>query len=129
MSRDCRIRHGSPPYRNRGSRFNLFVGVKICRDCSLVKFQMMRGTVYCRAVEDGSFPSRRFAMKHFACVLVLLLAAVPSFAQQAPAPEIKYRSVPDFLKLPQDLYFGEVSGVAVNSKGHIFVFSRGNTTG
>jgi DNA-binding beta-propeller fold protein YncE len=37
--------------------------------------------------------------------------------------------VPDFLKLPPDLYFGEVAGVAVNSKGHIFVFSRGNTTG
>ena len=27
------------------------------------------------------------------------------------------------------MYLGEVSGVAVNSKGHIFVFSRGNTTG
>ena len=44
-------------------------------------------------------------------------------------PEIKFRSVPDFLKLPADLYFGEVSGVAVNSKHHVFVFSRGNTTG
>jgi hypothetical protein len=44
-------------------------------------------------------------------------------------PEIQYRSVPDFLRLPADLYFGEVTGVAVNSKGHIFVFSRGNTTG
>jgi len=37
--------------------------------------------------------------------------------------------VPDFLHLPPDLYFGEVTGVAVNSQGHIFVFSRGNTTG
>jgi sugar lactone lactonase YvrE len=27
------------------------------------------------------------------------------------------------------LYFGEATGVAVNSKGHVFVFSRGNTTG
>ena len=50
-------------------------------------------------------------------------------AQQSSVPEIQYRSVPDFLHLPSDLYFGEVSGVAVNSKGHIFVFSRGNTTG
>jgi hypothetical protein len=33
------------------------------------------------------------------------------------------------LKLPKDLYLGEVAGVAVNSKGHIFVFSRGNITG
>lgn len=44
-------------------------------------------------------------------------------------PEIPYRSVANFLKLPDNVYFGEVSGVAVNSKGHVFVFSRGNTTG
>jgi sugar lactone lactonase YvrE len=48
---------------------------------------------------------------------------------QAQPQEIPYRSVPDLLKVPPDLYLGEVSGVAVNSKGHIFVFSRGNTTG
>jgi sugar lactone lactonase YvrE len=62
-------------------------------------------------------------------LFVLLLAACFLCAQQAPAPEIQYRSIPDFLHLPPDLYFGEVAGVAVNSKGHIFVFSRGNTTG
>jgi DNA-binding beta-propeller fold protein YncE len=65
-------------------------------------------------------------------ILLLLLVAGPIFAQQSTqttVPEIHYRSVPDFLKLPQDIYFGEVSGVAVNSKGHVFVFSRGNTTG
>src|SRR5450432_2743945 len=59
----------------------------------------------------------------------LCLVAASLFAQQSPVPEIPYRSVPDFLKLPPDLYFGEVAGVAVNSKGHVFVFSRGNTTG
>ncbi len=48
---------------------------------------------------------------------------------QASVPVIPYRSVADFLKMPSDVYFGEVSGVAVNSKGHVFVFSRGNTTG
>ena len=47
--------------------------------------------------------------------------------QQSPVPQMHYRSVPNFLKLPSDLYLGEVVGVAVNSKGHIFVFSRGNT--
>src|SRR5438552_13933645 len=61
--------------------------------------------------------------------LFLFLVAVSLFAQQAPVPEIAYRSVPNFFKLPADLYFGEVTGVAVNSKGHVFVFSRGNTTG
>src|ERR1700721_151843 len=62
-------------------------------------------------------------------ILILFLVAASLFAQQPPVPEIRYRSVPDFLKLPPDLYFGEVAGVAVNSKGHVFVFSRGNTTG
>ena len=28
-----------------------------------------------------------------------------------------------------DVHFGEIAGVAVNSKGHVFVFSRGNSTG
>src|SRR5580704_7457376 len=49
------------------------------------------------------------------------------FAQQPP--EIRYTSVPDLLKLPPDIYLGEVAGVAVNSKGHLFVFSRANSTG
>src|SRR5690242_15357042 len=62
-------------------------------------------------------------------LLFLFLAACTLYGQQSPVPEIQYRSVPDFLQLPPDLYFGEVAGVAVNSKGHVFVFSRGNTTG
>src|SRR5262249_37196713 len=45
------------------------------------------------------------------------------------APEIPFDSVPNFLKLPDNMYFGEVAGIAVNSEGHIFVFSRGNSTG
>src|SRR6202046_1226148 len=47
----------------------------------------------------------------------------------AQVTEIPYDSVPNFLKLPADLYLGEASGVAVNSKKHIFVYSRGNSTG
>src|SRR5437660_9436796 len=56
-----------------------------------------------------------------------LFVAIPAFAQQTP--EIRFHSVPDFLKLPPDLHLGEATGVAVNSKGHIFVFTRGNSTG
>ena len=68
-------------------------------------------------------------MKRFALALVIFIAApLVLFAQQA-APEIPFDSVPNLLKLPPDLYLGEVPGVALNSKGHIFVFSRGNTTG
>jgi DNA-binding beta-propeller fold protein YncE len=59
--------------------------------------------------------------------ILLFFAAAPLLAQQPP--EIRFHSVPDFLKLPADIYLGETTGVAVNSKGHVFVFSRGNTTG
>jgi NHL repeat len=62
-------------------------------------------------------------------LFLLLLETSFLFAQQPSVPEIPYRSVPDLLKLPPDLYLGEATGVAVNSKGHIFVLSRGNTTG
>src|SRR6202790_1933368 len=55
------------------------------------------------------------------------LGAGALFAQQPP--EIRYTSVPDFLKLPADVYLGEVAGGAVNAKGPIFFFSRGNSTG
>jgi DNA-binding beta-propeller fold protein YncE len=64
-------------------------------------------------------------MKHI--LLGALVLAASALAQQ-PA-EIPYDSVPNFLKMPPDLYLGEVSGVAVNSKGHVFVFSRGGTSG
>jgi streptogramin lyase len=47
----------------------------------------------------------------------------------ASVPEIAFESVPNFLKLPADLYLGEVAGIAVNSRRHVFVLSRGNTTG
>ena len=63
-----------------------------------------------------------------ALFLLLLVPCLVS-AQTSSVPEIPYRSVPDFLHLPDNLYFGEVAGVAVNSRGHVFVFSRGNTTG
>jgi streptogramin lyase len=59
---------------------------------------------------------------------LLFLSSTPVTAQQA-VPEIPFESIPDPLKLPTDVHFGEVTGVAVNSKGHVFVFSRGNTTG
>jgi DNA-binding beta-propeller fold protein YncE len=67
-------------------------------------------------------------MRRILFPLVLLLSAI-LLAQQPKAPEIQFQSVPDFLKLPPGRYLGEVAGVAVNSKGHIFVLSRGNTTG
>jgi len=61
------------------------------------------------------------------CLLALsLLLAVPAFAQQS-VPDLPFDSVPNFLKLPSGMNFGEVPGVAVNSKGHVFVFTRSNS--
>ncbi len=63
-----------------------------------------------------------------AAMVLCALSGVTGLAQQT-VPEIPFESTPNFLKLPADLYLGEVAGVAVNSKGRVFVFSRGNTTG
>jgi DNA-binding beta-propeller fold protein YncE len=62
-------------------------------------------------------------MRTFA--LLLLASAVFGAAPE----EIAYDSAPDFLKLPPGMNLGEASGVAVNSKKHVFVFSRSNTSG
>src|SRR4029453_3478505 len=48
---------------------------------------------------------------------------------RASVPELAFDSVPNFLQLPPGMNFGEVPGVAVNSKGHIFVFTRSNSAG
>jgi streptogramin lyase len=61
-------------------------------------------------------------------IAALLVTGSLALAQDA-VPEIPFDSVANLLKLPADLYLGEVAGVAINSKGHIFVFSRGNSNG
>jgi DNA-binding beta-propeller fold protein YncE len=70
--------------------------------------------------------------RSIACVVVgLLLLAGPAFAQakaKATTPEIPYDSIANFFKLPPGLYMGEGTGVATNSKGHIFVFTRSGET-
>src|ERR1700730_12999538 len=55
------------------------------------------------------------------------LTALPGWAQDA-VPQIPYDSVPNFLKMPADMHLGEATGVAVNSKGHVFVYSRSGSS-
>ena len=52
-----------------------------------------------------------------------LLATLPAAAQNA-APEIAFDSAANPLTLPDDIYLGEVGGVATNSKGDMFVYTR-----
>jgi len=61
-------------------------------------------------------------------LLVLVVVAAPILAQST-VPQLPFESVPDPLTMPDDVHFGEIGGVAVNSKGHVFVFSRGNSSG
>jgi DNA-binding beta-propeller fold protein YncE len=53
--------------------------------------------------------------------------AQPIRAQQAAVPEIRFDATADFLKLPPDFYFGEVAGVALDARRHLYVFSRTGT--
>src|SRR5881396_4239956 len=64
-------------------------------------------------------------MKRFLPLLLAatLLAAFPAAAQNA-IPEIAFDSAANPLTLPDDIYLGEVGGVATNSKGDIFVYTR-----
>jgi DNA-binding beta-propeller fold protein YncE len=66
-------------------------------------------------------------MKSLRCLLWLATCAM-LLAQETPAPEIAFESVPNPLTLPANLYLGEVSGVALNSKGHIFIYTRSGHT-
>src|SRR5262252_546927 len=58
----------------------------------------------------------------------MAVLSTTTLAQQS-VPEIPFDSMPNFLKLPPDMNLGEASGVAVNSKGDIAVFTRSNSAG
>jgi len=76
----------------------------------------------------AEFPEE--AVMKRSAVFLLLSLAVPFFVhgQQQSVPEIPFDANANLLQLPADLYLGEVAGVAVNSKGHIFVFTRSGQT-
>ena len=52
-----------------------------------------------------------------------LLAGV-SLSAQLVVPELTYEAAVEPLRLPANLNFGEVAGVATNSKGDVFVYTR-----
>jgi DNA-binding beta-propeller fold protein YncE len=58
-----------------------------------------------------------------ALLAATLMAGASANAQQE-APEIRFDSAPNALQLPAGLYLGEVGGVATNSRGDIFVYTR-----
>ena len=68
-------------------------------------------------------------MRRLVCFAVWCVCASVALPAQQAVPELAFDSVPDFFKLPTGTNFGEVSGVAVNSKGHVFVFTRSESAG
>ena len=62
-----------------------------------------------------------------AWMLVLFCGRAADAVAQQKVPEIQFESVPNYPNLPDGMNFGEVPGVAVNSRGHVFVFTRSNS--
>jgi DNA-binding beta-propeller fold protein YncE len=59
-------------------------------------------------------------------ILWFSVLAIPAVAQlQQPSPKLNYVIIPDFFQLPPGEHLVEPAGVAVSSKGHIYVFHRG----
>ncbi|HZT77161.1 MAG TPA: peptidyl-alpha-hydroxyglycine alpha-amidating lyase family protein [Vicinamibacterales bacterium] len=57
------------------------------------------------------------------CIAALVAVSLATLGAQS-APDIAFDSNPDFLKVPDGTFLGEVAGVATNSKGHVFVYTR-----
>ncbi len=55
------------------------------------------------------------------CALLLLTCSLPMLAQTS---EIPYDANANLLKFPEHIHMGEAAGVATNSKGNIFVYTR-----
>ena len=66
-------------------------------------------------------------MKRWLIASIALLGTT-AFAQQA-VPNIPFEGNINFLKMPKDMYLGEVTGVAADAKGNVYVLNRGNTSG
>jgi DNA-binding beta-propeller fold protein YncE len=63
-------------------------------------------------------------MKPFVALLLAVTFLAALTAAQNAVPEIAFDSAASPLTLPDDIYLGEVGGVAANSKGDVFVYTR-----
>jgi NHL repeat len=62
-------------------------------------------------------------MRRLVQLCAMLLAGIP-VAGQFSVPEIRFDSAADPLKFPDDVHLGEAAGVATNSRGDVFVYTR-----
>src|SRR5438874_13829659 len=63
-------------------------------------------------------------MKHSAHLFAAAAFVAAATLSAQSVPTIAYDANPDFLALPANTHLGEVAGVATNSKGHLFVYTR-----
>src|SRR5438309_2627873 len=69
---------------------------------------------------------KRGILHSFAEILWFCILSGLAFAQlPEPSPKLNYDMIPDFFQLPPAEHLVEPAGIAVNSKGHIYVFHRG----
>jgi DNA-binding beta-propeller fold protein YncE len=66
---------------------------------------------------------RRFFHHGLLRLAAMLLVGIPVVAQFS-VPEIRFDSVADPLKFPDNIHLGEAAGVATNSRGDVFVYTR-----
>ena len=59
-----------------------------------------------------------------ACSMVLAAALCAAGVSLVAQSDLTYEANADFLTLPANTYLGEVAGVASNSKGQVFVYTR-----
>ncbi|HEX4999788.1 MAG TPA: peptidyl-alpha-hydroxyglycine alpha-amidating lyase family protein [Terriglobia bacterium] len=68
-------------------------------------------------------------LRFAAVALAIVPWTMPSLAQRGQnIREIPYASVSDFLKLPPNVYMGEGIGVARDSRGHVYTYTRSGVT-
>ena len=63
-------------------------------------------------------------MRAFTWLVAVACCASMPLAAQTAAPVMNFDSAANALTLPDDVYLGEVGGVATNSRGDIFVYTR-----
>lgn len=70
-------------------------------------------------------------MKFLSLIIAILVATQSVWTASASGqdhtdfPALSYQVLPGFFKLPDHFNFGEVSGVVLDQRGHIFIFNRG----
>src|SRR5947208_492392 len=132
LTRMATIAATSTAHQSRDMRDSLLRGAHRVKDGAT-----LRRTLSGFSFSESKGSQTRCAMKYVvaAASLMLALLVIPVSGQSrggraesaaASAPQLKFHLEEDFFKLPDNIWPSEAVGVALNSKGHIFLLNRGN---